>query len=202
MFKKYVSTHSEQNHQTPFFQKDTTSTVKPLGSMFFQSLQAQHFIFSLIPCSCALSKAGTISINNVFHFLSSLIESTTCEFMKDSLTMPWCPTRGNHIAWPRWWILGCRRHRPRHSHALSRSPQGYHSNYTPSLPKEGMKRRKSHISWKSTWGWGRGQKETGICHRWDQKGIWKTVMEEEEQGPVEEIQLEPGGVGVLPPYTL
>lgn len=66
--------------------------------------------------------------------------------MKDALTIPWCPTRGNHIAWPRWWILECRKHRPHHSHALSRTPLGCHSDYTSSLAKERRNEGKERTS--------------------------------------------------------
>lgn len=116
-----------------------------------------------------------------------------------------CPTRGNHIAWPRWWILGCRRHRPHHSHALPRSPQGYHSDYNPNLPKreKEWKEGKSLIRWKSRWGQGIGQKETSICSRWNQKGSWEMGLEEEQRF-LEEIQPRSrrSRSAVLPPYIL
>lgn len=48
-----------------------------------------------------------------------------------------CPTTGNRIAWPRRWILEHRRHRPHHSHTLSRSPRECHSGYNSGLPKRG-----------------------------------------------------------------
>lgn len=84
--------------------------------------------------------------------------------MKDALTLPWHPTRGSRIAWPRWWILGCRRHRPHHFHDQSRSPQGYHSDYTASLPKERRSAGEERASWGENLDEGREEvKKTLLC---------------------------------------